>query len=61
MATATHTSAVSEAAILSRLIRLDDDSLTPEAAEGLLRIQFEQRDLDRIICLGVNPPRSPWS
>jgi hypothetical protein len=43
----------SEAAILSRLIRPEEDSLTPEAAEGLLRIKFEQRDLDRMHELAV--------
>lgn len=48
MATPTHTSPPSETAIMSRLIRPEDGSLTPEAAEGLLRIKFEQRDLDRM-------------
>ena len=48
MATKTSPSATSEAAILSRLIRPDDDSLTPEAAEGLLRIRFDSRELERM-------------
>jgi hypothetical protein len=38
----------SDVAILSRLIRPEENSLTPEAAEGLLRIKFAQRDLDRM-------------
>ena len=38
----------SEAAILSRLIRPDDDSLTAEAAESWLSIRFDGRDLDRM-------------
>jgi hypothetical protein len=37
-----------QAGILARLIRPEDDTLTPEAAEGLLCIRFEQRDLDRM-------------
>jgi hypothetical protein len=37
---------ISESAILSRLIRPEEDNLTPEAAEGFLRIKFEKRDLD---------------
>ena len=48
MATETHTTPTSEAAILSRLIRPEEDTLTPETAEGFLRIKFEQRDLDRM-------------
>ena len=48
MATETGTRLTSETAILSRLIRPDDDSLTADAAEALLRIRFEQGDLDRI-------------
>ena len=39
--------------ILSRLIRPEADDLTPEAAEGFLRIRFEQRDLDRMHELAV--------
>ncbi len=33
---------------MARLIRPDDDSLSAEAAEGLLNIRFESRDLDRM-------------
>jgi hypothetical protein len=53
MATDTHPHATSEAAILSRLIRPEEDTLTPETAEGFLRIRFEQRDLDRMHELAV--------
>ena len=42
-----------QAGILSRLIRPEADDLTPEAAEGFLRIRFEQRDLDRMHELAV--------
>ena len=42
-----------QAGILSRLIRPEEDNLPPEAAEGFLRIQFEQRDLDRMHELAV--------
>jgi uncharacterized protein YnzC (UPF0291/DUF896 family) len=38
----------SDAAILSRLIRPDDDNLPPPAAEAWLAIQFEQADLERM-------------
>ena len=48
MVTEAGTALTSDTAILSRLIRPDDDSLSAEAAEALLRIRFEQRDLDRI-------------
>lgn len=48
MATETGTTPLSDAAILSRLIRPDEDTLSVDAAEALLRIRFEQRDLDRI-------------
>jgi hypothetical protein len=44
---------ITEVAILSRLIRPEEDNLTPEAAEGLLRIRFEQHDLDRMHELAV--------
>jgi hypothetical protein len=44
---------ISQAAILSRLIRPEEDNLTPEAAEGFLRIKFEQRELDRMHHLAV--------
>jgi hypothetical protein len=53
MATGTGLTPISETAILSRLIRPEDDNLTPEAAEGFLRIKFEQRDLDRMHELAV--------
>ena len=43
----------SDVAILSRLIRPEENSLTPEAAESLLRIKFEQHDLDRMHELAV--------
>jgi uncharacterized protein YnzC (UPF0291/DUF896 family) len=46
-------SSTTQAAILSRLIRPEEDTLTPETAEGLLRIKFEQRDLDRMHELAV--------
>ena len=53
MATEASPLPISESAIRSRLIRPGDDNLTPEAAEGSLRIKFEQRDLDRIHELAV--------
>ena len=37
MSTETGVSPTSETAILSRLIRPEDDTLSPEAAEGFLR------------------------
>jgi hypothetical protein len=39
---------LSDTAILSRLIRPEDNTLSVDAAEALLRIRFEQSDLDRI-------------
>jgi uncharacterized protein YnzC (UPF0291/DUF896 family) len=48
-----HASSITQAAILSRLIRPEEDTLTPETAEGFLRIKFEQRDLDRMHELAV--------
>ncbi len=48
MATDPGPAPVSDTAILARLIRAEDDGLSAEAAEALLRIQFEKRDLDRI-------------
>ena len=42
-------SPTSEAAIFSRLIRPEEDSLTVEAAESLLRIRFDRSDLDRML------------
>jgi uncharacterized protein YnzC (UPF0291/DUF896 family) len=38
----------SDTAILSRLIRPEDDTLTRQAAEGWLAIRFEKDDLDRM-------------
>ncbi len=37
-----------EAAILTRLIRPDKDDLPAEQAKALLRVRFEQSDLDRL-------------
>jgi hypothetical protein len=37
-----------EAAILDRVIRPHDADLPREAAQALLRLRFDQRDLDRI-------------
>jgi len=48
MATELQASPLSETAILSRLIRPDDDDLPAAAAEAWLKIHFERRDLDRI-------------
>jgi hypothetical protein len=48
MAIESGVSQISDAAILSRVIRPDDDSFSPAAAEALLALRFEQRDLDRI-------------
>lgn len=48
MATEAPSAPLSDAAILARLIRPDDDSLSADAAESLLNIRFEQRDLDRM-------------
>jgi uncharacterized protein YnzC (UPF0291/DUF896 family) len=48
MATDSRTSRTSDAAILSRLIRPEDDTLSPSAAEGWLAVGFEQSDLDRM-------------
>ncbi len=48
MATETIPRPTSEAAILSRLIRPEDDILTAEAAESLLRIRLEKSDLERM-------------
>jgi uncharacterized protein YnzC (UPF0291/DUF896 family) len=47
MATATVAS-TSDTAILSRLIRPEDDNLTAAAAEGWLAIRFEEGDLARM-------------
>jgi len=48
MATEAPSAPLSDAAILARLIRPEDDSLSIDAAESLLRIRFEQSDLDRM-------------
>jgi hypothetical protein len=48
MAIDTGISPTSEAGILSRLIRPEEDTLTAAAAESLLRIRFDQSDLDRM-------------
>jgi hypothetical protein len=53
MSTETGLSTISEAAILSRLIRPEADTLTPEAAEGFLKIKFAQSELDRMHELAV--------
>jgi len=48
MATDTSVSHTSDTAILSRLIRPEDDTLSPPAAEGWLAVRFEKGDLDRM-------------
>lgn len=48
MASGTEVTPFSDVAILSRLIRPDEEPLPAAAAEALLRIQFEPSDLDRI-------------
>ena len=48
MATETSVPQTSAAAVLARAIHPDDATLSPAAAEGLLAIRFEQRDLDRM-------------
>ena len=48
MVVETGSSPTSEAAILSRLVRPEAGGLTVEAAEGLLSLRFEGRDLDRM-------------
>jgi uncharacterized protein YnzC (UPF0291/DUF896 family) len=53
MAAATNPISTSDTAILTRLIRTDDDSLSVEAAKALLNIRFESRDLDRMHELAV--------
>ncbi len=53
MATETRMTHTGDAGILARLIRPDDASLLPEAAEVLLTIRFGQRDLDLIHELAV--------
>jgi hypothetical protein len=51
MATQTQASPPSETAILSRLIRPDENNLPAAAAESWLNVRFESRDLDRIHAL----------
>ena len=41
-------SPTSDTAILSRLIRPEEDNLSAEGAKALLQIRFESRDLDRM-------------
>jgi hypothetical protein len=48
MATENGVPQTSDAAILARVIRPDDDSLSPAAAQAFLTLRFEQRDLDRM-------------
>lgn len=45
MASAT---AISEVAILDRVIRPERDDLSPEAARSLLRLEFDGRDRERM-------------
>ena len=48
MATNTIDRATSDTAILSRLLRPEDDNLPVAGAEALLDIRFDSRDLDRM-------------
>ena len=48
MATVQGTTGSKEAAILSRVIRPEKDDLPDEQAKALLRLKFEQSDLDRL-------------
>jgi hypothetical protein len=48
MATVQVTTGSNEAAILSRVIRPEKDDLPEEQAKALLRLKFEQGDLDRL-------------
>ena len=48
MATVQGITGSSEAAILSRVIRPEKDDLPDEQAKALLRLNFEQSDLDRL-------------
>ncbi len=45
--------AISDVAILSRLVFPDKDEISTEAAQAMLTIRFEQADLDRIHVLVV--------
>jgi hypothetical protein len=53
MATVQGTTGSNEAAILSRVIRPEKDDLPDEQAKALLRLKFEQSDLDRMHELAV--------
>ena len=48
MATSYRASGSNEAAILTRVIRPEKDDLPDEQAKALLRLKFEQSDLDRL-------------
>jgi hypothetical protein len=48
VATIQGTTSSNEAAILSRVIRPEKDDLPDEQAKALLRLKFEQSDLDRL-------------
>jgi hypothetical protein len=48
MATKTEPLPASDAAILSRLIKPEDDDLTAEAANSILRFRLDPRDLTRM-------------
>ena len=48
MSTRTQAGGQAEVDILARLIRPERGDLTTEAAQALLRLKFEQEDLDRI-------------
>jgi len=48
-----------EAAILSRLIRPEEDDLPNEAAQAMLRLSFDRQDLDRIHELVMRNQGSP--
>jgi uncharacterized protein YnzC (UPF0291/DUF896 family) len=53
MATETDVPAISEAAILGRLIRPDNGDLRAPAARALLAIRFDSHDLERMHELAV--------
>jgi len=48
MATKIRSHPMSDTAILSRIIRPEDDNLPAEAAEAFLQIRFDAHDLDRM-------------
>lgn len=48
MSTQPHPTGRTEAAILNRVIRPEKDDLPDEQAKALLRMKFEQGDLDRL-------------